>query len=157
MTTIEFWNLVVSSTATILAGIAILLYIIMWHKDKSVNSYDTFDATYLDILKTGMENPSFRNPILTNNYLNSFSENEKIKYEIYAFISWNFCETIFDKGDNELMKTWSVVIDVENSLHRKWFDNPDNTNKFKESFRLNIQNNLPVNFINPAHNSVQAP
>lgn len=157
MTTIEFWNLVVSSTATILAAIAILLYIIMWYKEKSSNSYDTFDATYLDILKTGMENPSFRNPILTNDYLNSFSENEKIKYEIYAFISWNFCETIFDKGDNELMKTWSVVIDVENSLHRKWFDNPDNTKKFKESFRLNIQNNLPVNFKNPAHNSVQAP
>ncbi len=156
MTKIEFWNLVVNSTATILAGIAILLYIIMWYKDKSSNSYDTFDATYLDILKIGMENPSFRNPILTNDYLNSFSENEKIKYEIYAFISWNFCETIFDKGDNELMKTWSVVIDVENSLHRKWFDNPDNTMKFKESFRLNIQNNLPVNFKNPAHNSVQA-
>ena len=115
MTTIEFWNLIVSSSATILAGIAILLYIIMWYKDKSNNSYDIFDATYLDILKTGMENPSFRNPILTNDYINSFSENEKIKYEIYAFISWNFCETIFDKGDVELMKTWSVVIDTENN------------------------------------------
>jgi hypothetical protein len=149
MTTIEFWNLLVSSTATILAGIAILLYIILWYKDKSSNSYDIFDATYLDILKTGMENPSFRNPILTNDYINSFSENEKIKYEIYAFISWNFCETIFDKGDVELMKTWSVVIDTENSLHRKWFDNPENTNKFKESFRLHIQNILPVNLNKP--------
>lgn len=66
MTTIEFWNLLVSSTATILAAIAILLYIILWYKDKSNNSYDIFDATYLDILKTGMENPSFRNTILTN-------------------------------------------------------------------------------------------
>jgi hypothetical protein len=145
MTTIEFWNLIVSSTATILAGIAILLYIIMWYKDKSNNSYDIFDATYLDILKTGMENPSFRNSILTNDYLKSFSENEKIKYEIYAFISWNFCETIFDKGDAELMKTWSVVIEVENSLHRKWFDNPENTKKYKESFRLYIQNNFHAN------------
>ena len=145
MTTIEFWNLIVSSTATILAGIAILLYIIMWYKDKSNNSSDIFDATYLDILKTGMENPSFRNSILTNDYINSFSENEKIKYEIYAFISWNFCETIFDKGDVELMKTWSVVIDTENTLHRKWFNNPENKNKFKESFRLHIQNILPDN------------
>ena len=145
MTTIEFWNLIVSSTATILAGIAILLYIILWYKDKSNNSYDIFDATYLDILKTGMENPSFRNSILTNDYLKSFSENEKIKYEIYAFISWNFCETIFDKGDAELMKTWSVVIEVENSLYRKWFDNPENTKKYKESFRLYIQNNFHAN------------
>ena len=44
------------------------------------------------------------------------------------------------------MKTWSVVIDTENTLHRKWFDNPENTNKFKESFRLHIHTILPVNF-----------
>jgi hypothetical protein len=146
MTTIELWNLVVSSTATILAAVAILLYIILWYKDKSSNSYDNFDATYLDILKTGMENPSFRNSILTNDYLNKFSGDEKIKYEIYAFISWNFCETIIDKGDAELMKTWLVVIETENSLHRKWFDNPENSTKFKESFRKHIQYILPVNF-----------
>ena len=148
MTTIEFWNLLVSSTATIFAAIAILLSIILWYKDKSNNSYDVFDATYLDILKTGMENPSFRNPVLTNDYINSFSGNEKIKYEIYAFISWNFCETIFDKGDDELMKTWSVVVDTENSLHRKWFDNPENTKKFKQSFRLHIMKILPNDLIN---------
>ena len=145
MTTIEFWNLIVSSTATILAAIAILLYIILWYKDKSSNSYDSFDATYLDILKTGMENPSFRNPILTNDYLNSFSGDEKIKYEIYAFITWNFCETIVDKGDVELMKTWMVVIETENSLHRNWFDNPENYPKFKASFRIHIENILPNN------------
>ena len=145
MTTIEFWNLVVSSAATILSALAILLYIILWNKDKSDNSYHVFDATYLDILKTGMENPSFRNPILTNDYANKFSEDEKIKYEIYAFITWNFCETIFDKGDVVLMQTWFVVIETENNLHRKWFDNPENSNKFKESFRLYIQDNLPNN------------
>jgi hypothetical protein len=138
MTTIEFWNLIVSSTATILAAIAILLYIIIWYKDKSNNSYEVFDATYLDILKTGMDNPSFRNPELTNDYLNSFSGDERIKYEIYAFISWNFCETIFDKKDKELMKTWTVVIETENSLHRKWFNNPENHNKYKDSFRKYI-------------------
>lgn len=144
MTTIEFWNLVVSSTATILAGIAILLYIILWYKDKSSSSYDNFDAIYLDILKTGMENPSFRNSVLTNDYLNKFSGDEKIKYEIYAFITWNFCETIIDKGDVELMKTWLVVIETENSLHRMWFDNPENYVKFKEPFRKHIQNILPT-------------
>lgn len=141
MTTIEFWNLIVSSTATILAAIAILLYIIIWYKDKSSSSYDVFDAMYLDILKTGMENPTFRNSDLTNSYLSSFSGDERIKYEIFAFISWNFCETIFDKGDKELMKTWSVVIDAENELHRKWFDNPENSKKYKESFRNFISKN----------------
>jgi hypothetical protein len=88
-----------------------------------------------------MENPTFRNSDLTNSYLSSFSGDERIKYEIFAFISWNFCETIFDKGDKELMKTWSVVIDAENELHRKWFDNPENSKKYKESFRNFISEN----------------
>jgi hypothetical protein len=39
------------------------------------------------------------------------------------------------------MKTWSVVIDAENELHRKWFDNPENSKKFKESFRYFISEN----------------
>lgn len=142
---VEFWDLIFDCAATILSAIAILLYIILWYRDKSDSSYDIFDATYLDILKIGLDNPTFRNPKLTNDYLNSFSENEKIKYEIYAFISWNFCESIFDKSDDELMKTWSVIIDTENQLHRQWFDNPENYSKFKESFRLYISQAYPTN------------
>jgi Fe-S cluster assembly ATPase SufC len=143
MTTAELLSLIVDSTATILAAVAILLYIILWNKDKRNNSYDVFDTAYLEILKTGMENPAFRNATLTREYQNAFSDNEKIKYEIYAFISWNFCETIFDKGDEELMKTWAMVIETENSLHRNWFDHPDNRLKFKESFRQYISTILP--------------
>jgi len=144
MTTIELWNLIVSSAATILAAIAILLYIMLWYREKSDKSYEVFDATYLDILKTAIEYPSFRNSSLTNDYENLFKGDEKIRYEIYAFICWNFCETIFDKGDDELMETWSVVLDTENSLHRKWFDNPENTGKFKESFRQFISDKYPA-------------
>ncbi len=134
MTNIEFWNLLVSSTATILAATAILLYIILWFRDKNISSYDVFDSTYLDILKTGLEYPQFRNSEYIKNYKN-LPEDERIRYEIYAFICWNFCETIYDKGDAELMKTWSVVIDEENKLHRIWFDNPENFGKFKNEFR----------------------
>lgn len=140
MTTIEFWNLLVDSVATLLAAIAILLYVLFWFKDKTNNSYDVFDATYMDLLKTAMDNPSFRNPLLTNDYENAFSGNEKIKYEIFAFMSWNFCETIFDKGDDELMKTWVIIIKTESLLHKKWLDNPENKNKFKESFSIYISN-----------------
>ena len=143
MTSIEFWNLIFSSASTILAAIAILLYILLWYKEKTHNQYDVFDAIYLDILKIAIENPQFRNPQLTGDYCNTFLENEKIKYETYAFICWNFCETIFDKGDRELMETWSIVILTENQLHRSWFDNPDNLNKFKESFRQFIKLTYP--------------
>lgn len=141
MTTIEFWNLVVSSASALLSAIAILLYIILWFRDKSDNKYDVFDSIYMDILKTGIEHPEFRNIEYTSNYM-KLSGNEKTRYEVYAFICWNFCETLVDKGDEELMKTWSVVIQTENSLHRTWFNQPENAAKFKAEFRNYIQKNF---------------
>ncbi len=135
MVNYDLVNLIVSSISTILAGVAILLYIIMWNKEKENSNYDIFDTTYLDILKTGMEYPKFRNQKYTRNYKNAFDENEMIQYELYAFICWNFCETIIDKGDKTLLETWGVVIEVEKSLHETWFNEEENKNKFKESFR----------------------
>lgn len=138
MVNYELVNLIVSSISTILAGVAILLYIIMWNKEKENSNYDIFDTTYLDILKTGMEYPKFRNPIYTRNYKNSDDENDIIRYELYAFICWNFCETIIDKGDKALLETWGIAIDVEKSLHETWFNAEENKNKFKASFREKI-------------------
>jgi len=135
MTTIEFWNLIVDSVATLLAAAAILIYVIFWFRDKTTNSYDVFDATYMELLKIAMDNPSFRNPEMTQDYETAFSGDQKIRYELYAFMCWNFCETIFDKQDKELMKTWSVIIESESKLHLVWFANPENNNKFKRSFK----------------------
>ena len=67
----ELVNLIVSSVSTILAGIAILLYIILWKKEKESSNYEIFDTFQLDILKTGMEYPKFRNPNYTKNYKNN--------------------------------------------------------------------------------------
>ncbi len=131
-------NLIVSSISTILAGVAILLYIIMWNKEKENSNYDIFDTTYLDILKTGMEYPKFRNQKYTSDYKNADDENEIIQYELYAFICCNFCETIIDKGDNALLETWGVVLEVEMSLHETWFNAEENKNKYKASFREQI-------------------
>jgi hypothetical protein len=143
MTNIEFWSLFVDSTATILAATAIFVYILFWYREKSNNSYDVFDATYLDLLKTAMEYPSFRNPSLTSNYEQSFSGDDKIRYELYAFMTYNFCETIFDKRDKQLMKTWSVIIETESALHQQWFRKVENRAKFKNSFCSYISN-LPL-------------
>lgn len=110
----------------------------MWNKEKENANYDIFDTTYLEILKTGMEYPKFRNPNYTKDYKNADDENEIIRYELYAFICWNFCETIIDKGDSALLETWGVAIEVEKSLHETWFNAEENKSKFKASFREKI-------------------
>ena len=131
---IEFWGFVVDSLSAILAAIAILLYIIFWYKEKTSTNYDIFDSLYLDLLKTGLEFPSFRNKNETIIYQEKFQGNELIQYDIYAYISWNFIETILDKGDDHLMVTWLPAIKLEASLHEKWFFQPENQLKFKPLF-----------------------
>lgn len=130
----EFWGFVVDSLSAILAAIAILLYIIFWYKEKTSTNYDIFDSLYLDLLKTGLEFPSFRNKNETIIYQEKFQGNELIQYDIYAYISWNFIETILDKGDDHLMVTWLPAIKLEASLHEKWFFQPENQLKFKPLF-----------------------
>ena len=131
---IEFWGFVVDSLSAILGAIAILLYIIFWYKEKTSTNYDIFDSLYLDLLKTGLEFPSFRNKNETIIYQEKFQGNELIQYDIYAYISWNFIETILDKGDDHLMVTWLPAIKLEASLHEKWFFQPENQLKFKPLF-----------------------
>jgi hypothetical protein len=131
---LEFWGFIVDSLSAILAAIAILLYIIFWYKEKTSTNYDIFDSLYLDLLKTGLEFPSFRNKNETIIYQEKFQGNELIQYDIYAYISWNFIETILDKGDDNLMVTWLPAIKLEASLHEKWFFQPENQLKFKPLF-----------------------
>ncbi len=85
---------------------------------------------YLEILYIGICHPNFRNIKFTENYIHLEDETGRIQYEQYANICWNFCESIYDKGDDELLKTWQVVIDTEKKMHYKWFEQLDNFRKF---------------------------
>jgi hypothetical protein len=127
-------NFIVGSTSTLLSALAIYLYIVLWRKDKTDGTYDVFDATYKDILSIAIDHPELRNPEVTKIYSNVFTGNELIKYETYAFMSLNFCETLFDKGNDELMKTWSVVVKIEFELHKIWMNKPENKLKYKSEF-----------------------
>jgi hypothetical protein len=45
------------------------------------------------------------------------------EYDAYAFMVWNFLETIHDRCDEhpELLNTWAPIIAAENEYHRGWF------------------------------------
>jgi hypothetical protein len=143
MTSIELANLIVSSVSTLLSATAIFLYIVLWYKDKDHDSYDTFDTLYLDILKTAIEYPDLRNPEYIQGY-KSLPSTERIRYEAYAFIVWNFCETIYDKSSEELLRTWIGVLVTENRLHSEWFAAPENSHIFKDEFKTYVKNTLTI-------------
>jgi len=115
--------------------LAIIFSFVTWIKSRNDTTYDVFDITYFDILKVAIDNPSFRDCALTSNYLDAFNDEERRKYEIYAFICFNFCETIYDKGNRNLTKTWKPILAFEIQLHRCWFEKNENSANFKKEFR----------------------
>ncbi len=93
------------------SGFALILSLYTYYYSKREKIYADLDDLYLELLKLGVQYPKFRNPKYTKNYKESFkNEDELIRYETYAFISWNICETIYDRKDEALFETWKPVI-----------------------------------------------
>ena len=91
---------------------------------------------YFDILKMTMESPHLRNPELVPEH----DMNKRHEYDVYAFMVWNFIETIYDKcqSDRTLKETWGCIIIEEGRRHREWFLRAENKTKFKDRFHKYI-------------------
>lgn len=106
--------------------------------------YSELDRIYMDILKMSIDRQYLRNEKqieLFVAYLKApeqkppFRDKEFIKkakeYDVYAFIVFNFLETIHDRcdenrylyrfPDKRLLNTWRGIIGEEYRLHHKWF------------------------------------
>ena len=106
--------------------------------------YAQLDSIYLDIQKMIIEHPHLADPGRAR------GPDEEIRYQAFAFVVWNFIESIYDytgEGDaaaagrtqNTLLKeTWECIIRHEGTLHAEWFNDLDNQHKFKERFRVHM-------------------
>lgn len=121
----------------VVAVIALGISIYTWRVTRRTTSYADLDMLCIELLKLGIAYPRLRQPNLTRDYKNQLEGEDLARYETYAYMSWNLCETIYDRcgGDQEVFNTWQPVIVAENKLHRRWFDNPENFDKFREEFR----------------------
>lgn len=128
--------------AVAFAGVAVIISFYVFFRSKREKSYADIDCLYLELLKLGMQYPKFLDPKNTSNYKQVFKGDDLLRYDTYAYISWNICETIYDRKDEKLFETWKPVIVAENKLHRKWFDDSENYHKFKDSFRQYINDNF---------------
>lgn len=113
-------------------------------QDAHAKNYTELDKAYDALLKEAAANPDFRNPDFAQKYPDYKKiEGEKYKlaqqYEIYAFRCMNFCETIFDTCDKELLETWTCIIKTEGKLHSTWFKQTENQERFKETFKEYIR------------------
>jgi hypothetical protein len=125
--------------------------------------YSELDRAYAEILRAAIDAPHLRTPAAIETDADACDrdylpyadgdDRKRAQYDTYAFLVWNFIETIHDRClDNARLKaTWTPVIRVEDSIHRGWFlaqmrneaqrrrrqgDACPDTHKFCKEFRI---------------------
>ena len=101
--------------------------------------YAELDRIYFELLKIGLERTYLRAPTPPTDPARAS------EYDAYAFMVWNFLETVVDRCDRVsiLRETWYPVVATECALHRAWFDAPENRLKFKDRFCRFIDTRYP--------------
>lgn len=143
-----------------LSLISFILSIITAKKNKERESYLTIDDQYQKLLDHTLSSPILRDPVFTCHYLDYYTmrldkiedpikrkeavENNALylKYHSYAYMMWNFLETIFDftgkKKNSGLRTIWLPVLCEENKLNYCWFRN--NKRLFRKEFIMYVEN-----------------
>ena len=135
-----------SVVAQALGSVAIVLTLFysVWSFTTTLRDayYAELDRVYFELLKIGLERPA----LLA--FPTSPDPAKAREYDAYAFMVWNFVETVFDRcqgwSKRRLRETWYPVIAAENARHREWFDVPENRRKFKAHFSKFIDGQYPV-------------
>lgn len=132
-----------SFVASCLGAIALLYSMIAYTRSLRIANYNELDKNYQTLLNIALANPSFTTPE------EIISQEQRHKYDIYAFMVWNFLEAIYDKSikDKYLKETWLPIIEVEGATHSKWFMREDNKPKFKEVFYNYVETLLKKNSV----------
>ena len=133
---VAFWTAVLvllQFAATVVAIYVLYDSITSFGKSLTESNYSEMDSMYFELLKLAVEKPHLVDASLRDSA-------QEPEYDTYAFMVWNFVETIYDrchtgKCDEHLRVTWDPVIDAENRRHREWFDAAENRAKFKEEFQ----------------------
>jgi len=125
-------------------GIVLTLFYSIWSFRTTLRDsyYAELDRVYFDLLQIGLEHPDLLD------FPASPDPSNARRYDAYAFMVWNFVETVYDRCQGwwkrRLRETWYPVIAAENARHRAWFDRPENRLKFKEPFRRFIDVHYPT-------------
>jgi hypothetical protein len=104
--------------------------------------YAELDRLYFELLRIGLERPYLRASAPPA------EPGKASEYEAYAFMVWNFLETVVDRcegrSNHGLRQTWYPIVESEGALHRAWFEIPGNQRKFKERFCRFIRERYPA-------------
>lgn len=123
-------------TASILAIVALIYSMTTFRKSLQASHYTELDRMYFDLLRLGVEKPHLRNLQAER------TADQQAEYESYAWMIYNFLETVNDRcaGNAGLCETWHAAVDAEDRLYGRWLDAPENHHKFKANFHAFVAN-----------------
>ena len=131
-------------------GIVFTLLYSVWSFKTTLRDayYAEIDRVYFELLKIGRERPELLTYPTSPTSPASPDPAKASQYGAYAFMVWNFLETIYDRcqgwSKRRLRETWFPIIAAENDLHRAWFELPENRRRFKQRFVRFIETRYPV-------------
>jgi hypothetical protein len=131
-------------------GIVFTLLYSVWSFTRTLRDayYAELDRVYFELLKIGLERPELLTYPTSPTSLASPDPAKAGQYGAYAFMVWNFLETIYDRcqgwSKRRLRETWFPIIAAENDLHRAWFELPENRRRFKQRFVQFVEAQYPV-------------
>ena len=130
VTYLQIMQAVASLISSLLAGTALLYSMTAYTRTLKTSHYNELDKNYLTLLNVALATPYLIEPGTIT------TKEQQEKYNIYAFMVWNFLEAIFDKSltDKHLKETWIPIIEVEGQIHYNWFKREENKSKFKDRF-----------------------
>ena len=136
-----FWTSVgaiAQGFASLLGLIALIYSIRSFRKALEASHYAELDRIYAELLTKAIDKPYLRQPQAIGD------PGQAMEYDTYAFMVWNFLETIVDRceKDKALCATWYPIIDAENRIHREWFDRPQHRTKFKAEFHAFVHSSV---------------
>jgi len=128
-----FWTAISSLmgvVATTMAIIALIYSMRTYRKTMQIVHYGEIDKMYFEILKEALAKPHLVRQGIERDV------EKQTEYNIYAFIVWNFLESIYDRCmlDAELKTTWFPIIEAERKTHLAWIQDKENRAKFKADF-----------------------
>lgn len=121
---------ILSVIGTVLAATALIYSIKSFNKSLRFIHYGEIDKNYFELLKIAFENPYVNAPGTIT------TQQEAEKYDLYAFMMWNFLEAIYDRGinDAELRDTWMPIVQMEGRRHQAWLEKDEHATNFKQDF-----------------------
>ena len=121
---------IMSILATMMAIFALIYSMRTYRKTMQIVHYGEIDKMYFEILKEALAKPHLVRQGIERDV------EQATEYNIYAFIVWNFLESIYDRCmlDSELKTTWFPIIEAERSIHLVWIQKSENRAKFKTEF-----------------------